>query len=1062
MTPSERGQPAPTRSGDTRGELMVALAGLVERTRDMVVVVDAHGMILWANAVTVDLLGHDRWTKIGTPVLDLVHPDDRTQASVNFGRSIEGDLPPITVRARRTDGTWLPVEVSATNLLDQPLVRGIVLIGRDLSERFHLERRVHTLEHSFTAAFRHSPIGRTLVDLQGRFLLVNGAFCRMVGREPEDLIGRPGTDIVHPDDRDHVRSTLARLRAREVDSVTVENRYVRPDETSVWARFTVWFVLDDDGHPSHFASDVTDVTEVRAARDAEDRARRGFEALIEQSSDIITVLDADGSWRSSSGAGTRLLGYEKGFDPVGGILALVHPDDVERAVAALDELRRGERGPNDPLVVRIQATDGSYRAFETVGQDLSADPSVGGFVLNSRDVTERVQAEERLRVADARFRTLLEHSSDVIVLMDASGTIEYISSAHEGLFGRSTDDVEGTDGLFSIHPDDLPRVADTMSALFTIPGRRVNVTLRVRHADGTYRHVEAVGQNRTDDPAVRGIVWNVRDITERVRTEAELRATEQRLAVVVEHSSDLIVVLDDQARVSYLSPASMRLFGRSADDGVGMLGTDLVHPDDLELVTTKLAELTTRPGASDTVTCRVLHTDGSYRWVEAIGRNLLDDAALPGIVLNIRDITDRVESEATLRQAQARFAALVDHASDLITVNDADGTLTYASPSAVGVLGYEPGELVGNPARHLIHPDDLEQVERVAAEQFASGRAEPIEYRARHRDGTWRVLDAIVTDLMNEPAVQGVVTNARDVTERRAAERRAAELVDILEATNELVIVSDPAGRIVYANRSARSLLGAAEGGHVGEASTERSRDRLRTEIMPVVRQRGSWSGELELVDAEHRLIPVTATVQVARDEHGQVVRVATVAHDISELKAAQRRLEFEATHDTLTGLPNRALFREIGDRAVARASRISESLAVLFLDLDGFKLVNDSYGHDTGDVLLGQVARRLRETVRAGDVVARLGGDEFVILCEHPRNEQQMLELSTRIIETVSQPFTIDEHTVGVGVSVGIAFSPGDDAGIGQLIRDADVALYRAKNEGRGRAQLFDETLLG
>ena len=192
------------------------------------------------------------------------------------------------------------------------------------------------------------------------------------------------------------------------------------------------------------------------------------------------------------------------------------------------------------------------------------------------------------------------------------------------------------------------------------------------------------------------------------------------------------------------------------------------------------------------------------------------------------------------------------------------------------------------------------------------------------------------------------------------------------------------------------------------------------------------------------------------------MVRIATVAHDISELKAAQRRLEFEATHDALTGLPNRALFREIGDRAVARASRISESLAVLFLDLDGFKLVNDSYGHDTGDMLLGQVARRLREAVRAGDFVARLGGDEFVILCEHPRNEHQMLELSTRIIETVSQPFVIDDTAVRVGVSVGIAFSKGSDAGIGELIRDADVALYRAKNEGRGRAQLFDETLLG
>ncbi len=488
-----------------------------------------------------------------------------------------------------------------------------------------------------------------------------------------------------------------------------------------------------------------------------------------------------------------------------------------------------------------------------------------------------------------------------------------------------------------------------------------------------------------------------------------------------------------------------------------MLGTDLVHPDDVERVIAKFAQLAGTPGASDMVTCRVLHTNGTYRWVEAVGRNLLDDPALPGIVLNVRDITDRFESESTLREAQARFAALVEHASDLITVNDLEGIITYASPSSSTVLGYDPEELVGSQARDLVHPDDSARVDQAATEQFAGKRVEPIEYRARHRDGSWRVLDTIVTNLSNEPAVRGVVTNARDVTERRAA-----ELVEILEAASELMVVSDPGGRIVYANQSARTLLGAREQRHVGELSSDRSRERLRTEIMPVVRRRGSWQGELELVDPEHRLIPVTATVLAQRDETGDVVRIATVAHDISELKAAQRRLEFEATHDALTGLPNRALFREMGDRAVARASRISESLAVLFLDLDGFKLVNDSYGHDTGDVLLGQVARRLREAVRAGDIVARLGGDEFVILCEQPRNENQMLELSSRIIETVSQPFLIEQHPVHVGVSVGIAFSKGADAGIGELIRDADVALYRAKNEGRGRAQLFDKTLLG
>ena len=149
----------------------------------------------------------------------------------------------------------------------------------------------------------------------------------------------------------------------------------------------------------------------------------------------------------------------------------------------------------------------------------------------------------------------------------------------------------------------------------------------------------------------------------------------------------------------------------------------------------------------------------------------------------------------------------------------------------------------------------------------------------------------------------------------------------------------------------------------------------------------------------------------------------------------------------------------EISERAIARAGRTDEELAVLFLDLDGFKLVNDSYGPDVGDLLLGTVARRLRDTVRAGDTPARLGGDEFVILCEHPRGEAAMLELSERIIETVSQPTTIEGYDVRVGLSIAIAFSRGADKGVVELIRDADVALYRAKHQGRGRAEVYDDS---
>jgi diguanylate cyclase (GGDEF)-like protein len=183
---------------------------------------------------------------------------------------------------------------------------------------------------------------------------------------------------------------------------------------------------------------------------------------------------------------------------------------------------------------------------------------------------------------------------------------------------------------------------------------------------------------------------------------------------------------------------------------------------------------------------------------------------------------------------------------------------------------------------------------------------------------------------------------------------------------------------------------------------------------------------------------------------------ISTIAHDIRELKSTQAQLEHQATHDPLTGLPNRPLFQELGEQALARSDRYGTTVAVLFLDLDRFKPVNDSFGHAVGDELLVQIAARLRASVRRGDVVARFGGDEFVVVCEHPAGQSEMLELARRLIDALSEPVTIGSVSASVGASVGIAIGGGGRVTIDTLIRDADAALYQAKEDGRGRAVLF------
>ena len=527
------------------------------------------------------------------------------------------------------------------------------------------------------------------------------------------------------------------------------------------------------------------------------------------------------------------------------------------------------------------------------------------------------------------------------------------------------------------------------------------------------------------------------------------RRSEASYRLLFDASHDAVVVTDvETLEILDANPAAAAMYGWTRGQLIGMRATDLSM--DPGATANAIAR-----AAPDTLLVRRRHrrrdnsefeAEIAYGSLEVDGRRLA--------VAVIRDVTERVFAEA-------KFRALVEQSSDVVLVLDEQAVLTYASPSVTRLLGYAPETVVGRPASDFVHPEDLEAVgAEIARVLGVPGTYGEVSYRAIHADGSYRNFEAVGQNRLDDPAVCGIVVNARDITDRRAAEHKAAELTEILEASNEIVVLSDPGGHVVYANQAARALLGAAQHRPVSELSTSGSRERLRLEIMPIVQRRGLWSGELELIGRAGP-VPVAATIQAHHDDAGHMVRVAIIAHDISALKAAQTRLEYEATHDLLTGLPNRALFREVAERAMARTTRHGGTVAVLFLDLDGFKLVNDGYGHDTGDRLLTHVAGRLREALRLGDTVARLGGDEFVVLCEHPQSDQHMLELAERLIAVASEPFCLEDHQITVGASIGIAFSTGGQAAIGELIREADIALYRAKHDGRGQAQIFDPALL-
>ena len=278
----------------------------------------------------------------------------------------------------------------------------------------------------------------------------------------------------------------------------------------------------------------------------------------------------------------------------------------------------------------------------------------------------------------------------------------------------------------------------------------------------------------------------------------------------------------------------------------------------------------------------------------------------------------------------------------------------------------------------------------------------------------------------------------------------------------DLVMICDTEGAVLYANETAQRVMRVDRGDPAGRDLAgllePASLQRARTGIRPALLADGVWRGEMTgLADStDHRTWAVTC--QIHTEPGATTPFVAVVGHDITDLKEVQDQLAHQASHDPLTGLPNRALFQELGDKALARASRLGDPVAVLFVDLDRFKPVNDERGHAVGDALLVQVGERLRSSLRRGDVVARFGGDEFVVLCERPTGAAEMGDLAHRLLATLSAPVTIGATTVAVGASIGVALGAGEGTTIDTLIRDADAALYRAKASGRGQVCTFGD----
>lgn len=412
---------------------------------------------------------------------------------------------------------------------------------------------------------------------------------------------------------------------------------------------------------------------------------------------------------------------------------------------------------------------------------------------------------------------------------------------------------------------------------------------------------------------------------------------------------------------------------------------------------------------------------------------------------------------------EQRFRALTEKTANITLILSRDGSHRYASPTLTLLLGKDTKNVLT--LSEYVHPEDMGKVSKSIRETITT-RA-PVylhSFRCLRYDGAWRTMEGEFSAMLDTPGVNGIVASIRDVTNQRLVEQSMQTLSSAVEQSNSAVLITDDDGMVQYVNPRYMQITGYQATDLVGERAdllfkAEVTDSENRT-LWECVRAGQTWEASLSSHRRNGERYWQSVSASPIFDESRRLSHIVLNIEDVSEQRKTHAKMEKLAFYDPLTGLENRRLFKDRLDQCLKQVKRNKSMMALLFLDLDQFKRINDTLGHDAGDDLLCTVARRIKRCVRDMDIVARLGGDEFTILLPELKDNRSSAHVADKILKALSKPIQLGSQEVIVSASIGITMAPDDSLNASVLMRNADLAMYRAKDQGRNNFQFFTDDM--
>lgn len=549
-----------------------------------------------------------------------------------------------------------------------------------------------------------------------------------------------------------------------------------------------------------------------------------------------------------------------------------------------------------------------------------------------------------------------------------------------------------------------------------------------------------------------------------VLAQKALKHSEESYRLLAENSTDMIARLDLQGYFRFASPACRELFGRESREILGQPLSEMLE-DGASIVEEMLEEI--RPlGATATRVVKGRRPDSNSLWVEATLKHSLGSHGQPEILLNARDVTQRYNYQLAIEDVHRRNTQILEAAGEGLVSIDGNGLVIYANELAAKILGRQEGDIIGLHCCEVFcwSCDDSAPEKKHCGCPFIDTLRD-----GETRQGVQRLLDIdgqpgqfveyVCTPLVEKQNIAGCVV-VFSLSVKPAANDQNAATEAILDQATEAVMVTDPHGVISSVNRAFTEITGFLTEEAVGKTpkilKSGVHTPHFYNELWKQLSDKRRWSGELWNRRKNGEIYPQWGSISTVLDVHGEVQHYVYVFSDISKAKQAEEKLYHLANHDTLTGLPNRMSFIERLNQSLERCKRRNESAAVVFIDLDRFKIINDTLGHSVGDAFLKTVGERLAASIRRNDTLARWGGDEFVLVMEDVADASAIAEVMERMLADLAAPVYLAGHELIPTASIGISMYPKDWQKPSDLIQAADTAMYRAKGRGRSRFEFY------